>query len=54
MSFAFVLVQLVDTDEDASLFYGSELVVDGGAKDEHRGGEVHIGIDKWRDVASTP
>lgn len=52
MSFAFVLVELVDTDEDASLLYGPELVVDGGAEDEHGGREVHIGVDEGRYVAA--
>ena len=52
MALALVFVELVDVDEDAGLLHSSKLVVDGGAKDEHRGREVHIGIDKGRDVAT--
>lgn len=52
MALALVLVQLVDIDEDAGLLHRTKLVVDGGAKDEHRGREVHVGIDKGRDVAA--
>ena len=52
MALALVFVQFVDIDEDAGLLHLAKLVVDGGAKDEHRGGEVHIGIDEWGDIAA--
>ena len=52
MALALVFVELIDIDEDASLLHCSKLVVDGGAKDEHRGREVHVGIDKWGNVAA--
>ena len=53
MALALVFVQLVDIDEDAGLLYLAKLVVDGGAQDEHRGGEIHIGIDEWGNIAAT-
>ena len=53
MALALVFVQFVDIDEDTGLLYLAKLVVDGGAKDEHRGGEIHIGIHEWGDIAAT-
>ena len=52
MALALVFVELIDIDEDAGLLHSSKLMVDGGAKDEHRGREVHVGIDKRGNVAA--
>ena len=52
MALALVFVELIDIDEDAGLLHSSKLMVDGGAKDEHRGREVHVGVDKGGDVAT--
>ncbi len=47
---AFLVEDLVDGDEDASLLDVAEAVVDGGAKHAHGGREAHVGVDEWWNI----
>lgn len=53
MSFSLIFMQFVDTDEDACFFHFSKFVVDRCAEDEHGGGKIHVGVDKWWNVATS-
>ena len=53
MALALVFVQFVDANEYAGLLHSTKLVVDSGAEDEHGGGKIHVGVDKWWNVATS-
>lgn len=50
VSHPFFFENFVCGDEDSCFFDLTELVVDGGSEDSHRGAESHVGIDQGRNV----
>ena len=47
---ALLFQYLIDSDQDAGLFYFTESLVDGSAEQLHCWAEIHIRIDQRRDV----
>lgn len=49
---AFLLENLVDSNQNTRLLNITETIVDGCAEEFHRWAQIHIGIDEWRNVVA--
>ena len=50
MADAFLLKNLVHSNENAALLYVTELIIDRCSEELHRRAQIHVGIDQWRNV----
>ena len=49
---AFLLKNLVNSDEDSCFLYIAKFMIDGSAKYAHSGTESHVSVDKGRNVVA--